>query len=80
MLLTKNEVRFLREMRTMELERAGFGHLRIAKRLGYSSVATVWQYLEQLERKGFMKKGERLAKTACPIVSSAGRRLLKRAA
>lgn len=80
-LLDDTEKKYLHEMRVLEKKGMPFTHARMCKAMGWSSVASSWHMQEKLIEAGVLRQGERLARVACPVITSEGlRELRKRAA
>lgn len=74
------EKKYLKKMRELEREAKPFHHRLMCDFMGWRSVAASWFMQERLIEKGMLVKGERLAYQSCPVVTSAGQRVIKRAA
>lgn len=71
--LTDVEAAYLRELRAMEKKNEQFDHRGMCRRFGWKSVYSSWDVMTRLQRKGFIKRGERLALVESPVVTPAGK-------
>jgi DNA-binding IclR family transcriptional regulator len=77
--LTKGEKRVLKALESFAKRQQTPTYPALAGELG-CSISTLWQYFAQLERKGCVAQGQLKVVVECRVVTSAGRRALRRAA
>ena len=77
--LTKGEKRVLNALEKFAKRRQPPTYQALSNELG-CSISTLWQYVGQLERKGCVAQGQLRVVVECRVVTTVGRRALRKAA